>query len=292
MTAEILRQDEEGFAEVGERVRAARAKTGMTRKQLATASGTSERYLAVIEAGDGNPSLSVLSAIAGALDFPMAELLPLGGERTRAMARALAAVRRLPPGRLPALHDWIDGARGQRNAEKGQRIVLIGLRGAGKSSLGSRLSKLLKLPFFDISKEVESAYGGDIGLLIELNGQGALRRHEAEVWETIRASHDAAVIAAPGGIVADGPLWERVLSTAHCIWLQATPEDHMERVMGQGDFRPMGSSRGAMADLKAILEARAAEYARADVTLDTSAAGSFEQTLELLESTARSLITP
>lgn len=289
MALEVERQEEEGFAEISRRVRAARAKAGMTRKQLAAASGASERYLAVIEAGAGNPTISVISALAAALGVTVAELLPLGGERSDAFMRAAAAVRRLPPERLGALHLWLEGRTGGET-EKDRRVVLIGLRGAGKSSLGRRLSERLQLPFFELSKEVERAYGGDIGLLIELSGQGALRRYEVEAWDAICAGQKAAVIAAPGGIVADGPLYDRVLTTAHSIWLQASPEDHMERVMAQGDFRPMASNRGAMADLKAILEARAADYARADARLDTSAQ-SFEHTLDALERIAHSMIS-
>lgn len=288
MALEVQRLEEEGFAEIGRRVRAARAKAGMTRKQLSAASGASERYLAVIETGAGNPTIGVLSAIAAALGTTVAELLPLGGERNEAFMQAAAAVRRLPPERLEALHGWLEGRIGGET-KKERRIALFGLRGAGKSSLGRRVAERLQLPFFELSKEMEKAYGGDIGLLIELSGQGALRRYEAEAWEAICAGQRTAVIAVPGGIVADGLLYDRVLTTAHSIWLQASPEDHMERVMAQGDFRPMASNHGAMADLKAILDARAADYARADARLDTSARP-FEQTLDALEQIVRSMI--
>ena len=290
MASEMQVLDGEGLADVGARVRAARAKRGITRKQLAAASGASERYLALIEAGAGNPSLAVLTALAAALDTAVAELLPLGGERSEAAMRAAAAVRNLSGDRLPGMLAWIDGANVQSN-EKAQRVVLIGLRGAGKSSLGGHLADRLKLPFLELSKEVEKAYGGEIGLLIDLSGQSALRRYEAEAWEAVRAAHTAAIIAAPGGIVADGQLFGRVLATAHSVWLQASPEHHMERVMAQGDFRPMSSTRGAMADLKAILEARGADYARADATVDTSA-GSYEETLAALERIVRPMVAP
>lgn len=276
-------------AEVGQNLRAARARTGMTRKQLARISGTSERYLAHLEAGSGNPSLEVLNALADALDLPLVDLLPLGGERSVAYARATAALRRVPAERLPAFHDWLGQAEGV--GDKGRRIVLVGLRGAGKSALGELLAQRLEMPFVEMSKAVEAAYGGDIGLLIELGGQGALRQYERDVWEDIIASHPAAVIAAPGGIVADGPLYDRLLASAHSIWLQASPEDHMKRVMAQGDFRPMASNRGAMADLKAILEARSAEYARADAALNTSARN-LAATADSLESISARLLDP
>lgn len=288
MTPDPAISQESRFIEVGQRLRAARAKAGVTRRQLALASGTSERYLAHLEAGTGNPSLSVLKALAEALDMAIVDLLPLWGERSEAMAAATQAVRQLPRERRAALHAWISG-QDAPESEKGRRIVLVGLRGAGKTSLGTALAERLAMPFLEMSKEVERAYGGAIGLLIELSGQGALRRYEKEAWESIRASHEAAVIALPGGIVADAPLYSRILSTAHSIWLQASPEHHMERVMAQGDFRPMASNRGAMADLKAILAARGGDYSKAQLSIDTSAAD-FDSSLDLLELRARDLL--
>jgi XRE family transcriptional regulator, aerobic/anaerobic benzoate catabolism transcriptional regulator len=275
--------------EVGQRIRAARAKAGVTRKQLATASGASERYLAHLEAGTGNPSVDVLSAIGDALDMAMADLLPLGGERGELEERAANLMRRLPTDKLQGVIDWMQRPL-QVEGGKAKRIALIGLRGAGKSSLGEALAKRLNLPFFEISKEVERVYGGAIGLLIEMNGQAALRRYEAEVLEAICRDHQAAVIAAPGAIVADGPLYDSLLDSAHSIWLQATPQDHMDRVIAQGDLRPMGSGRGAMDDLQAILDSRAPDYARADATLDTSAQD-FVRTVDKLEELVRTALT-
>ncbi|NIJ09269.1 XRE family aerobic/anaerobic benzoate catabolism transcriptional regulator [Sphingomonas vulcanisoli] len=286
--AEIQSVAEEGSTDVGVRLRAARAKVGMTRRQLATASGMSERYLAHIEAGTGNPTVAVLEALAGALDMAPAELLPLGGERSEARAAAAATLRRLPESRLGPLLDQM-AQLGGANSSKGRRIVLLGMRGAGKSSLGKALALRLRVPFLEMSKEVEIAYGGEMRLLIELGGQSALRRYEHEAWETLIAEHESAVIATPGGIAADPVLFDRLLATAHSIWLEASPDDHMQRVMAQGDFRPMASNRGAMEDLKAILQARASEYARAEAQLDTSAQD-FEGTVDRLEQMARRLI--
>jgi XRE family transcriptional regulator, aerobic/anaerobic benzoate catabolism transcriptional regulator len=279
----------ESSAQVGARIRAARAKAGVTRKQLAMASGASERYLALLEAETGNPSVDMLSAIAGALDIAMADLLPLGGERGEAEAFAANMMRRLPKEKLDGLIQWMQRPLSGHGG-KANRIALIGLRGAGKSSLGQELATRLRLPFFEISKEVEKAYGGAIGLLIEMNGQAALRRYEAEVLERICRDHPAAVIAAPGAIVADGPLYDVLLENAHSIWLQASPEDHMNRVVAQGDLRPMGNGRGAMDDLKAILDSRSADYGRAQARLDTSAQD-FGRTAEKLETLARSYLT-
>jgi XRE family transcriptional regulator, aerobic/anaerobic benzoate catabolism transcriptional regulator len=280
---------EKAYQQVGERLRAARAKIGMTRKQLAALSGTSERYLAHIEAGDGNPTLSVMEALAAALDLAMADLLPVGGERSEAYARAAASVRRLPASRLTDLQNWIQQRPVAAADGRASRIVLVGLRGAGKSSLGRALGEKLQVPFFEVSKEVERAFGGEMRLLIELNGQSTLRRYEAEAWETICNEHDGAVIAAPGAIVADSALYERVLATAHSVWLEATPEDHMARVVAQGDLRPMARNPGAMQDLKAILAARSADYARAERRVNTSQQD-FAKTVSILETVARELI--
>jgi XRE family transcriptional regulator, aerobic/anaerobic benzoate catabolism transcriptional regulator len=282
-------QNSANSVEVGQRIRAARAKAGVTRKQLAVASGASERYLAHLEAGSGNPSVDMLAAIADALDMAIADLLPLGGERGEVEAWAAAIMRRLPKGKLQSAIEWMQRPL-HADGGKGNRIALIGLRGAGKSSLGEALAKRLNLPFFEISKEVERVYGGAIALLIEMNGQAALRRYEAEVLEAICRDHPAAVIAAPGAIVADGPLYDSLLTTTHSVWLQATPQDHMDRVIAQGDLRPMGNGRGAMDDLKAILASRAPDYARADSKLDTSAQD-FGQTVDKLEGLARVFIT-
>lgn len=278
-----------GAAEVGARLREARAKVGMTRKRLAAASGASERYLAHLEAGTGNPTLAVLDALARALDLAVADLIPMGGERGVLQADAAALMRRLPEPQLTAAVDWMSRAP-PGNSSRGQRIVLVGLRGAGKSSLGSALAERLALPFLEMSREVEKTYGGEMGLLIEIGGQSALRRYEHQAWEAIIAAYPKAVIATPGGIVADPTLYDRVLATAHSVWLEASPEDHMGRVIAQGDFRPMAGSKAAMDDLKAILAARAADYARADVRLDTSAVG-FEDTADRLEMLARTLIS-
>jgi XRE family transcriptional regulator, aerobic/anaerobic benzoate catabolism transcriptional regulator len=282
-------QNSANSVEVGQRIRAARAKAGVTRKQLAITSGASERYLAHLEAGSGNPSVDMLAAIADALDMAIADLLPLGGERGEVEARAAAIMRRLPKGKLQSAIEWMKRPL-HADGGKGNRIALIGLRGAGKSSLGEALAKRLNLRFFEISKEVERVYGGAIALLIEMNGQAALRRYEAEVLEAICRDHPAAVIAAPGAIVADGPLYDSLLTTTHSVWLQATPQDHMDRVIAQGDLRPMGNGRGAMDDLKAILASRAPDYARADSKLDTSAQD-FGQTVDKLEGLARVFIT-
>ena len=270
-----------GSSDIAQRIRSARARAGFTRKQLAAASGASERYLAHLEAGTGNPSIEMLVAIAQALGIAAAELLPLGGEREASVAQAAQLLRRLPPDRLREALGWLED-QPERGDGKGRRVALIGLRGAGKSTLGKALAERIGTPFFEISKEVERRYGGSIGLLLEINGPAALRRYEAEVLDDICRHNPAAVIAAPGAVVADGKLYDQLLRSSWTVWLQARPEDHMERVVAQGDLRPMTGNRAAMNDLKNILAAREADYARADSRLDTSGQ-SFDETLELLQ---------
>lgn len=267
--------------EIARRIRSARARAGLTRKQLAAASSASERYLAKLEAGTGNPSVEMLFAISEALNIAMADLLPLGGERDGGTSQAAAMLRRLTPERLQETLGFLRQI-GAISGEKARRIALIGLRGAGKTSLGSALAERLRVPFIEISKEVERRYGGSIAVLLEINGPVALRRYEAEILEQIVAEHEAAVITAPGAIVSESAVYDRLLQSHWTIWLEAAPEDHMQRVVAQGDLRPMSGNRAAMADLRSILAAREPEYHRADARLNTSAQG-FNATLNALE---------
>lgn len=278
----------QGSLDVAQRIRSSRARAGLTRKQLAAASGASERYLATLEAGTGNPSVEMLMAIADALNLAMAELLPMGGERDLAICRAAAQLRRLSPERVREAVNWL-GQSTEGSGEKARRIALIGLRGAGKSSLGQALAERRSVPFFEISKEVERRYGGSIAVMMEINGPAAVQRYETEVLGDILAKHEAAVIAAPGAIVSAGNLFDQLLATSWTIWLEASPEDHMRRVMAQGDLRPMAGNRAAMNDLKSILAARKADYARADVRIDTSAQD-FAATLDLLDAAIASVM--
>jgi XRE family transcriptional regulator, aerobic/anaerobic benzoate catabolism transcriptional regulator len=258
-------------AAIGRLVRLARAKRGMTRRQLAQASGASERYLAQIEGGEGNPSVIMLASIAQALDVPIIELLPRSNGRTAAMAQILDVLARTPRAELPALAELIE-SRAARGAaiDRGRRIALVGLRGAGKSTLGRRLADALGCPFIELDRLVEQNYGARIPDLIEMAGLATFRRYERACLERVIAEHDAAVIATAGGIVSDSETYALLLRRTHTVWIKARPDEHMRRVMAQGDFRPMAQNREAMADLVAILDARRADYARAQAELDTS----------------------
>jgi XRE family aerobic/anaerobic benzoate catabolism transcriptional regulator len=270
------------LAAIGREVRRHRAKRGMTRRQLAQASETSERYLAQIESGAGNPSASVLRAIAQAFDLPAASLLPETGTRATALGAILDLVAQAPEAELPALAREIAARLAlPGSADRAHRIALVGLRGAGKSTLGRLLAQHLGSPFVELDRVVEEDYGARIPDLIELAGTATFRRHERSALDRIVGTHRSAIITTAGGIVANQETYAQLLRRTHTIWIKARPQDHMSRVMAQGDFRPMAQNRQAMADLVAILEARRADYARAEAELDT-AGDSVEQSFAKL----------
>jgi len=269
---DIPQQQTDGFAaEVGRLVRLGRAKRGMTRRQLAEGAGASERYLAQIEGGQGNPSVAMLKSIAEALELPVIELLPRSNSRAAAVTRIVDLLGRLPQSDLPAIAEWIEArVTRQTGDDRARRIALVGLRGAGKSTLGQRLAKEFGCPFIELDRLVEQEYGARIPDLIEIAGVATFRRYERACLERVIAANEAAVIATAGGIVANAETYGFLLRHTHTVWLKARPDDHMGRVMQQGDFRPMAQNREAMADLVAILDARSPDYARADAELDTS----------------------
>jgi XRE family aerobic/anaerobic benzoate catabolism transcriptional regulator len=275
------------LAELGREVRRCRAKRGMTRRQLAIASRTSERYLAQIESGSGNPSVTVLRAIGQALDVAPASLLGEPSAGGRARAALLELVTQLPDQSASELIKLIETRfLPADRADRAQRIALIGLRGAGKSTLGRLLARHLGRPFIELDRMVEQDYGASIPDIIEIAGTATFRRHERAALERVIADHDAAVITTAGGIVSDRESYALLLRRSHTIWIKARPEEHMGRVMAQGDFRPMAQNREAMADLVAILEARGPDYAHAQAQLDTSGEGVEQSFAKLLRITA------
>ena len=278
------------LAAIGSEVRRNRAKRGMTRRQLAQASQTSERYLAQIESGVGNPSVSVLRGIAQALDLPCSALLPEAGARTAAFGAILDLLAQVPEGELPALANDIETRLARPgSADRARRIALVGLRGAGKSTLGRMLAQHLGWPFIELDRLVEEDYGASIPDLIEMAGTATFRRHERSALDRIITAHDAAIITTAGGIVANPETYALLLRRTHTIWIKARPEDHMSRVMAQGDFRPMAQNRAAMADLMAILEARRGDYSRAEAEIDTSG-DAIEQSFAKLLRTVTALL--
>jgi XRE family aerobic/anaerobic benzoate catabolism transcriptional regulator len=254
---------------LGERVRATRARRGMTRKILSRDSGVSERYLAELESGRGNASITILRQIADAMNLPIADLVREGAEPSAELALIIERLGRLSKVEMEAagtlLSEHFPAAEARR-----ERIALVGLRGAGKSSLGQALGVKLGVPFLEMAQEIERDAGVSLPEIFDLWGQPAYRRHERRTLERIIEEHDRAVIATGGSIVSEPSTYEYLLDTCYVIWVQADPEEHMERVRAQGDYRPMADNREAMEDLRRILAGREEMYQRADTILQTS----------------------
>ncbi|QTN23173.1 helix-turn-helix transcriptional regulator [Rhizobacter sp. AJA081-3] len=262
---------------LGERARALRSRRGMTRKALAAAADVSERHLANLEYGVGNASILVLLDVARALQCSLAELL---GDVTTTSPEWLMLRELLENRDEATLHRvrvavgellGTGGANASHGRQRSTQVALIGLRGAGKSTLGAMLAEDLGFPFVELSREIEKFAGCSISEIQALYGQNAYRRYERRALEESIQIYPEAVIATPGGIVSDPANFNLLLQHCTTVWLQAEPEDHMKRVVAQGDTRPMAASREAMDDLKSILAGRAAFYSKAEFQLDTSA---------------------
>jgi XRE family aerobic/anaerobic benzoate catabolism transcriptional regulator len=273
---------------LGERVRALRARRGLTRKALAAAADVSERHLANLEYGIGNASILVLLQVAQALQCSLAELL---GDVTTSSPEWLL-IRELLEQRDEATLRRVRTAvaemlgTGAGSAARSPRVALIGLRGAGKSTLGQMLADDLDFPFVELSREIEKFAGCSISEIQALYGMNAYRRYERRALEESIQIYPEAVIATPGGLVSDPATFNLLLAHCTTVWLQADPEDHMKRVIAQGDTRPMAASPEAMDDLRRILAGRAAFYSKADLQLNTSAQ-SLQPTFEALRGLVR-----
>jgi XRE family aerobic/anaerobic benzoate catabolism transcriptional regulator len=278
---------------LGERVRNLRSRKGMTRKAVAVAADVSERHLANLEYGTGNASILVLLQVTQALNCSLAELM--GDVSTSSpewlLIRELLQHRNeadLRRARLSILETL--GAGGGVDAQGRQsRVALIGLRGAGKSTLGRRLAENLGFPFIELSREIEQFAGCGISEIHNLYGANAYRRYERRALEEAIQIYPEVVIATPGGLVADSANFNLLLTHCTTVWLQADASDHMGRVAAQGDMRPMAASTEAMEDLKRILEGRAAFYSKADLAFNTSAQG-LEDSVERLRREVRPLL--
>lgn len=248
---ELSASDAQFLAALGKRVRELREQHGMTRKHLARAANVSERYLGQLESGEGNISIILLRHIASALTTPLSALLSME-----------------------------DGNAGRR-----RRIALIGLRGAGKTSLGALLAQEFHVPFLELDQEIEREAGLPLSEIFTLYGQSGYRRIERRCLENVLRNYPHTVIAAGGGIVSEEATFALLLTQCHTVWLKATPAEHMARVIAQGDLRPMAGNTEAMEDLKRILADREPLYQKADVVVDTSG-----QTLAESFRTLRSLL--
>ena len=279
---------------LGERARGLRSRRGMTRKALSQAAAVSERHLANLEYGEGNASILVLLQVADALECPLAELI---GDVSTSSPEWLF-IRELLSGRDEAELRRVRLAIGQllgSGEPDGARkscVALIGLRGAGKSTLGQLLADDLGFPFVELSREIEKFAGCSVSEIQALYGQNAYRRYERRALEETLAAHEQSVIATPGGLVTDAGSFNLLLGRCTTVWLKADPEDHMRRVVAQGDMRPMAASREAMQDLKNILDGRSAFYSKAAIHFDTSGRTIEEAHQSLLRTLCEALEMP
>lgn len=290
---------EEGLAKnpflvrLGERVRSLRSGRGMTRKALAAAAGVSERHLGNLELGVGNASVLILLQVAQALKCSPADLV---GEEAPSpewlLIRELlahqdeATLRRVREAIVPVV-DAASAGPGPRPS----RVALVGLRGAGKTTLGRMLAEDLGFPFVQLSREIEKFAGCTVNEIQSLYGQNAYRRYERRALEEAIQIYPEAVIEVPGGLVAEPATYNLLLSHCTTVWLKAHPEDHMNRVAAQGDLRPMAGNQEAMDDLKDILAHRTPFYAKAEMQLDTSARP-LDETFVALRAMVRKALQP
>ncbi|MFZ0912293.1 MAG: helix-turn-helix transcriptional regulator [Candidatus Korobacteraceae bacterium] len=272
---------------LGERVREMRARRGMTRKILARDSGVSERYLAQLESGRGNISILLLRQIAQALDTPLQALVLDGPEPPVDLVHTTEFLRRLPAAELVEARRLLVEHFGgvDLDARRG-RIALVGLRGAGKSTLGAMLADRLETPFLELDRLIEQESGVSLSVIFDLYGQSGFRRLERRVLDQVIERYPRFVLATGGSLVSEPATFERLLTMCFTVWLRATPEEHMLRVIAQGDMRPMADNRESMSDLRRILDVREPLYRKADASIDTSG-GSVEETLEILQQSIR-----
>jgi XRE family aerobic/anaerobic benzoate catabolism transcriptional regulator len=283
------------MSELGGRVRAWRARRGVTRKALAADSGLSERFLADVESGKGNVSINSLQAIASALHISLLELLQ---DAVRpALTRVQGLLLRLDDTQLDQAYSLLGSTFGLNDAlGREQRVALIGLRGAGKSTLGSQLATARGVPFIELDREIEREAGTSMNEILLLHGQAGYRRYERRALFRIAEEHPGGVVMTTGGsIVSERETFDLLQSRFYCVWLKASPEEHMGRVVAQGDMRPFDATRGAtheaLEDIRRILASREALYARADAVVDT-AARTLKQSLRDLERAVPSMNTP
>ena len=206
---------------------------GWTLREIAERSGVSSRFLSDLETGKGNISVARLADVARALDVPLVSLMP--------------------------------------SEEKQKSVVaLVGLRGAGKSTIGTALAKRLAVPLLELDGLIEKQSNLSLAELFSLHGEAYYKRLAYDILLRLLTQNESMVIATGGSVVTDPETWQLLRRRTHTVWLKATPEDHWKRVLGQGDTRPMANRASAMGELRSILSLRAPLYAEAAQTIDTS----------------------
>jgi XRE family transcriptional regulator, aerobic/anaerobic benzoate catabolism transcriptional regulator len=255
---------------LGARVRELRNRRGLTRKMLAREADVSERHLAQLEAGEGNVSIVLLRRIAGALSVSLANLFAPEAETQHEKVLIQRFLERLPAHRVEDAVFRLMREFGHEEKARRKRLALIGLRGAGKSTLGARLGQGMKIPFIELDGEIEKEMGMPLGEIFSLYGQSGYRAIERRVLERVLDEHKNAILSIGGGVVSEKETYDYLLSNCYTVWIKARPEEYMARVIAQGDLRLMAGSARAMEDLRRILEAREPLYRKADMYLDTS----------------------
>lgn len=262
---------QEGFLRfLGRRVRGLRARRGMTRKMMAKEADVSERHLAQLESGEGNISIVLLARIAGALNVSLAEMFSPEAETRREKVLIQRFLERLPAHRVEDALSRLVREFGAEEKTRRKRVALIGIRGAGKSTLGAKLAEEWKVPFIELDHEIEKDAGIPLGEIFSLYGQAGFRGMEKRVLERVVEDNERAVLSVGGGVVSETETYEHLLAHCYTVWIKAQPEEYMARVMAQGDLRVMGGSKQAMEELRGILEAREPLYRKADFSLDTT----------------------
>jgi XRE family transcriptional regulator, aerobic/anaerobic benzoate catabolism transcriptional regulator len=282
-TVDLSSVDARFLIELGGRMRELRERRGMSRRLLAIESKVSERYLAQIESGDGNISVMLLRRIAMALGVPLADVLATENHDSDERRLIRQVLERLPLHRLEEVSARLMRDFGHEKAARRQRIALIGLRGAGKSTLGAMLAAALDIPLIELNREVTRETGLPVAEVMALYGLPAYRRIEERVFERVAREQARAVIVPGGGIVNEDEAFNLLLVNCFTVWIKARPEEHMARVLAQGDFRPMAGNVQALDDLTRILAAREAMYRKADVVIDTSGETPRESFAKLLD---------
>jgi len=279
--------------QLGQRVRTMRALRGMSRKVLAKVSGISERYIAQLESGKGNVSIVLLRRVSGAMGAHVEDLIP-SSDPVPDWPVISDLLRKASPAQLAQAREALSGATSPQRRPAFSGIALIGLRGAGKSTLGKRLAERIRWSFVELNKEIERQNGLSVAEIINLYGQEGFRRMEQAALGQLLARKELMVLATGGGIVSEPLTFDLILSSFYTIWVKAEPEEHMARVRGQGDLRPMAEDPSAMAELRNILLSREPLYARANAVVDTAglsvdaaAARLFEAVTPVLQNEAR-----
>jgi len=278
----VPRVSEDGFLVfLGKRVRELRNRRGLTRKMMAREADVSERHLAQLEGGEGNVSIVLLRRISGALHVSLAELFAPETETQQEKLQIQRFLERLPAHRVEDAMLRLMRDFGDEEKQRRMRVALIGIRGAGKSTLGAKLGSELDIPFIELDHEIEKDAGMPLGELFSLYGQTGYREIEKRLLERVLHEHDRAVISVGGGVVSEKETYDYLLSHCYTVWIKARPEEYMARVIAQGDLRVMGGSNQAMEDLRRILDAREPLYRKADLYLDTSGHSVDESFVEL-----------